>query len=277
MEHLHGQYQVSYRQACRLLVLSRSVHYYRARRDPQEALRKRLRELATTRPRYGYLRLHALLRREGWPVNRKRIYRLYVLEGLQVRTKRRKRYASRVRVPPPQVNQRDERWSMDFVSDQLCGGRRFRVLTLVDLYSRENLALRAGFSLRGKDVVGVLQELAASGRKPQLITVDNGSEFTSRELETWAYLNDVKLDFIRPGKPVENCYIESFNGRFRDECLNANLFFTLTQVERVIEGWKEDYNSFRPHGALGGQTPREASRNNTRRLPEQKTSNQIWS
>ena len=117
---------------------------------------------------------------------------------------------------------------MDFVSDQLCGGRRFRVLTLVDLYSRENLALRAGFSLKGKDVVGVLQELAASGRKPQLITVDNGSEFTSRELETWAYLNDVKLDFIRPGKPVENCSIESFNGRFRDECLNANLFFTLT-------------------------------------------------
>jgi putative transposase len=247
--------------------MSRSVYYYKARRDPQTRLRARLKELAASRPRYGYLRLHLMLRREGWKVNRKRIYRLYLEEGLQVRTKRRKKYASHQRVPPPKVSRYDERWSMDFVTDHLAGGKRFRVLTLVELYNRECLALRAGFSLRGKDVVEVLRRLAAYGRKPEVVTVDNGSEFTSRELETWAYLNDVKLDYIRPGKPVENCYIESFNGRFRDECLNANIFFTLTQVEKVIEIWREDYNSFRPHTSLGGIPPRELGGDITTRLP----------
>ncbi len=174
-----------------------------------------------------------------------------------MRTKRRKKYAAHTRVPPVQVSRKDERWSMDFVADTLVGGRRFRVLTLVDLYNRECLCLKAGFSLKGKDVVCELQRLAARGRKPAIITVDNGTEFTSRELETWAYLNDVRLDFIRPGKPVENCYIESFNGKFRDECLNANLFFTLTQVEKITEAWLDDYNVVRPHASLGGKPPRE--------------------
>ena len=239
--------------------VSRSVYYYKARRDPQIRLRQRLKELAASCPRYGYIRLHLLLRREGWRVNKKRIYRLYIEEGLQVRTKRRKKYASHQRVPPPQVSRRDERWSMDFVTDNLVGGKRFRVLTLVDLYTRECLCLKAGFSLKGKDVVAELQQL---GRKPAVITVDNGSEFTSRELETWAYLNDVKLDFIRPGKPVENCYRESFNGKFRDECLNANLFFTLTQAQKIAEIWRIDYNSVRPHTSLGGKPPRDLGTDN---------------
>jgi putative transposase len=216
----------------------------------------RLKELAAARPRFGYLRLHMLLRREGWRVNRKRVYRLYREEGLQVRTKkRRKKIATRVRAPQSEATSRDERWSMDFVSDQLVGGRRFRVLTLVDLYSRECLAMRAGFSIKGGDVAAVLDGLKRNGRKPKTITVDNGSEFTSKELDTWSYLNDVKLDFIRPGKPVENCYIESFNGKLRDECLNMNLFFTLAQVEQTMRNWLHDYNHVRPHRSLGGVPP----------------------
>lgn len=223
--------------------IERSLYYYRPHRDRQEGLRMRLKELAAARPRFGYLRLHMLLQREGWKVNRKRVYRLYREEGLQVRTKKRKKkIATHVRAPQSEAMRRDERWSMDFVSDQLVGGRRFRVLTLVDLYSRECLALRAGFSLKGGDVAAVLDGLKRNGRKPKTITVDNGSEFTSKELDTWSYLNDVKLDFIRPGKPVENCYIESFNGKLRDECLNMNLFFTLAQVEQTMRNWLHDYN-----------------------------------
>jgi len=213
--------------------IERSLYYYRPHRDRQEGLRTRFKELSAARPTFGYLRLHMLLRREGWRVNRKRVYRLYREEGLQVRTKkRRKKIATRVRAPQSEATSRDERWSMDFVSDQLVGGRRFRVLTLVDLYSRECLALRAGFSLKGGDVADVLDGLKRNGRKPKLITVDNGSEFTSKELDTWSYLNDVKLDFIRPGKPVESCYIESFDGKLRD-----------------------DDNHVRPHRSLGGVPP----------------------
>lgn len=237
--------------------MSTSVYHYRSYRDSQDHLRMRIKEIATARPRFGYLRIYTLLRREGWKVNKKRIYRLYSEEGLQVRTKRRKKYASHQRVPAAKPASRNERWSMDFVADTLVGGRRFRVLTLVDLYSRECLALRAGRSLRGAEVVEELNRLSVAGRKPSMITVDNGSEFTSKELESWCYLNDVKLDFIRPGKPVENCFVESFNGRLREECLNANLFFTIAQVEKILAVWMEDYNNFRPHGSLGGIPPSE--------------------
>lgn len=259
---------MSVRQACGLLRICRSLFYYRPHRDRQEGLRLRLKELAAARPRFGYLRLHTLLRREGWKVNRKRVYRLYREEGLQVRTKRRKKkIATQTRIPQSKATRRDERWSMDFVADQLVGGRRFRVLTLVDLYSRECLALRAGFSLKGGDVAAVLEQLKRNGRKPQTITVDNGSEFTSRELDTWSYLNDVKLDFIRPGKPVENCYIESFNGKLRDECLNMNLFFTLAQVEQTMRNWLHDYNHVRPHRSLGGVPPSYRGEQITHEVP----------
>ena len=156
---------------------------------------------------------------------------------------------------------------MNLVSDQLVGGRRFRVLTLVDLYSRERLALQAGFSLKGGDVAAVLDQLKRNGRKPKTITVDNGSEFTSRELDTWSYLNDVKLDFIRPGKPVENCYIESFNGKLRDEGLNMKLFFTLAQVEQTMRNWLHDYKHVRPHRSLGGVPPSHRGEQITHGVP----------
>ena len=223
------------------------------------ALRMRLKELAGARPRYGYLRLHTLLRREGWRVNRKRIYRLYLEEGLQLRTRKRKRYAVHPRVPLTKPTRRDERWSMDLMHDQLAGGKRYRILTLVDLHTRECLVLRANFSLKASDVVEALEQLRLQGRKPGAITVDNGSEFSSKLLEAWAFSNGVKLDFIRPGKPVENAYIESFNGRLRDECLNVNLFFSLALAREELMKWKEDYNNVRPHGGLGGIPPREFS------------------
>jgi putative transposase len=249
---------VSQRHGCRLVGLSRSVHRYQSHRDRQDALRGRLKELAAARPRYGYLRLHLLLRREGWRVNRKRIYRLYLEEGLQVRTKKRRKCASHTRLDLPQASAADERWSMDFVSETLVSGRRFRILTILDLYSRECLGLTANFSLKADDVVTVLNQLKLGGRMPRAITVDNGSEFVSRKLDGWAYSCGVKLDFIRPGKPVENAYIESFNGRLRDECLNTNVFFTLAEVRRELELRKHDYNTVRPHRALGGLPPRDA-------------------
>ena len=190
-------------------------------------------------------------------MNKKRVYRLYIEENLQLRTKRKKKRRALIRVPLQKATRPNERWSMDFMSDTLAGGKRYRVLTLVDLYSRECLVLEANFSLRANDVVRALTQLREQGRIPGAITVDNGSEFSSKELDTWAYINGVKLDFIRPGKPVDNAYIESFNGRVRDECLDANLFFSLAETRCELARWKTDYNIVRPHGSLGGIPPSE--------------------
>ena len=275
--HLQESYRVSERRSCGLMLMSRSVYRYRSRQDSQEPLRKRLRELAAARPRFGYLRLHILLLREGWRVNKKRIYRLYTEEKLQVRVKKRKRRnVSASRVPPQMPTQPNEHWSMDFMADTLAGGKRYRVLTLVDLYTRECLVLEANFSLRAPDVVQALSALKKQGRCPKTITVDNGSEFSSKELDTWAYINGVKLDFIRPGKPVENAYIESFNGRVRDECLNANLSFSLAEARKVLSRWKTDYNWVRPHGSHGGLSPGEFAKQQQKGLPTAGFSNNLW-
>jgi putative transposase len=196
------------------------------------------------------------LRREGWKVNKKRVYRLYKEEGLELRMKKKKqRIASAARVPLRKPGAPDERWSMDFVHDKLAGGRRFRVLTIIDLYTRESLATHVDFSIKAPQVVAVLDALRRNGRTPGAITVDNGSEFVSKELDAWAYVVGVSLDFIRPGKPTENGYIESFNGRLRDECLNASLFFTIADAKELINRWRHDYNQFRPHSALRGLAP----------------------
>lgn len=217
----------------------------------------RLRELAQSRPRYGYLRLLVLLRREGWTVNHKRVYRLYCEEGLSLRTKKRPKRKCHLRVIPAGPSGPNERWSMDFVADRLVDGRRFRILTMVDLHTRECLALEAGFSLSGWHVTQVLEQVIAERGTPRMITVDNGSEFVSKEMDAWADRRAVRLDFIRPGKPVENCFIESFNGKLRDECLNSELFWNLDDTKRKLLEWKQDYNYTRPHSSLGDVSPAE--------------------
>jgi putative transposase len=248
---------VSERRACEVVRLNRStMRYVRHGRD-NTALLMRLRELAEARPRFGHMRLHLLLRREGWRANKKRTYRLYREEGLSVRTKKRKKRASHLRVVPALPTAPNERWSMDFVADSLDSGKRFRALTVVDVFTRECLAIEADFGLNGRKVSRALDAVAATRAYPKTITVDNGTEFYSKEMDSWAWLHGVKLDFIRPGKPVENAFIESFNGRLRDECLNAEIFRDMDAAKTRLLEWKRDYNEERPHSSLGGIPPRE--------------------
>jgi len=221
-------------------------------------LRLRIRELAQARPRFGYERITIMLRREGWPVGRKRVRRLYRLEGLQLRMRcRRRKRASLHRGPAPQPSGPAQYWAMDFVHDQLASGRKFRVLTVIDKWSRESVLLEVDYTLTGNSVVCALGRVAQQRPLPLAITVDHGTEFTSKAVDEWAYAHRVQLDFIRPGKPVENGMIESFNGRLRDECLNANEFVSLDDAREKITAWGIDYNEHRPHGSLGHLTPRE--------------------
>jgi putative transposase len=235
--------------------MARASLQYQSRRDPQVALRMRLRELAAARVRFGYRRLTVLLRRDGWRVNAKRIYRLYTEEGLFVRTKIRRRATRRHRVPLAVSTTPNQRWSMDFMSERVTDGRWFRILTVVDQFTRECLCLLADQSLTGEKVAQALEPIVTQRGAPRSITVDNGSEFASRVMDAWAYRQGIQLDFIRPGKPVENGFIESFNGRLRDECLNVEVFFTLEDVREKLAQWREDYNCVRPHSSLQDKTP----------------------
>lgn len=258
MEKLQAGYRVSERRACQVLQVSRSSHRYQSVRDERAALRIRLRDLAATRVRYGYRRLTVLLRREGWLVNHKLVYRLYVEEGLQMRRKNPKRRKScAIRLERPVAQGTNECWSMDFMSEQLFQGRRFRILTLVDNFSRESLALQSASRFRGDDVVRILETVTAERGLPKTIRVDNGPEFISKSMDWWAYFNRVKLDFSRPGKPTDNAFIESFNGKFRQECLNQHWFLSLADAQEVIDAWRDDYNQNRPHSALGDRPPAE--------------------
>ncbi len=239
-----------------MLNFPRASHRYRLVADTQEALRMRLKELAGSRVRYGYRRLHILLRREGWRVNHKRVHRLYVQEGLSLRTKRPRRHKSaKPRVGRNQTQGANECWSMDFMSDELFEGRRIRLLTIVDCHTRESLATEARFSFRGVQVAEVLGRLVAQRGAPRTIRCDNGSEFSSRALDQWAHWSRVELDFSRPGKPTDNAFIEAFNSRFRQECLDATWFLSLADAREKIEAWRRDYNAERPHSALGNQSP----------------------
>jgi putative transposase len=198
-----------------------------------------------------------LLKREGWEVNAKRIYRLYVEEGLIVRTKKRKERAQRQRVAQGSAMRPNQKWSMDFVAQRLPDGRWIRVLTVVDQYTRECVTLLADNTLSGEKVATALDKALMQRGAPESITVDNGTEFTSKALDHWAYRNSVHLDFIRPGRPVENGFIESFNGKLRDECLNVEVFFNLADARRKLYLWRRDYNHERPHSALDDRTPAE--------------------
>ena len=258
MRELQVGYEVSERRACGTLGFPRATHRYRSVGDDRAELRIRLRDLAASRTHYGYRRLHVLLRREGRQVNHKLVYRLYVEEGLQMRRKRPRRNRScRVRVTRPVARQANESWSMDFLAGQLLTGQRFRILTLVDNFTRESLAIRAGQQLTGDHVVEVLEGVCRRRGFPETIRVDNGPEFISRSLDWWAYWNKVELDFSRPGKPTDNAYIESFNGKFRGECLNEHWFLSLADAREKIEQWRKEYNQRRPHSSLGDVPPAE--------------------
>jgi putative transposase len=239
-----------------LAQFGRASWYRTSRAKDQTALRLRIRDLAHAR--FGYLRIWVLLRREGWLVNRKRVRRLYRLDGLQLRMRvRRRKHIALHRGPAPIPAGPTERWSMDFVHDTLADGRPFRILTVVDNWSRHSPVLEAGFRMSGETVGQALDRALNGTHGPRSITVDHGTEFQSRALEDWASRRAVLLDFIRPGKPVENAFIESFNGRLRDECLNVHQFASLAEAQRIIEMWRVDYNQRRPHSSLGHLTPEE--------------------
>ena len=249
---------MSERRACGVIKLQRSTCQYRSVADEQAALRIRLRDLAQARVSYGYRRLHILLQREGWKVNHKRVYRLYRLEGLMMRPKKPRRHVTACRrMERPIATTVNEGWSMDFMADELYNGRRIRLLTLVDNFSRESLAIEVDEHIGGERVVEVLTRLSKQRNLPKTIQVDNGPEFISKRLDQWAYFNGVELDFIRPGKPTDNGLIEAFNGRLRQECLNESWFLSLEDAREKVETWRQEYNTKRPHGALGNLAPLE--------------------
>ena len=256
---------LSQRRACRLIPLWRGTMRYQAkagkRSQENEKLRIRLRELADERKRWGYRRLHVLLEREGWQVNVKRVYRIYVEEQLIVRRRlKRRRAGAQARVPVAAPTHADEVWTMDFLHDALSWGRKLRTLSIEDAFTPEMLAIEVDTSLPTLRVIRVLEHLRVERGLPEQIIVDNGAEFTSKVLDQWAYENHVRLHFITPGRPMENGYIESFHGKFRDECLNEHWFLTLDDARETIESWRLDDNQVRPHSALAYRTPEEFAR-----------------
>ncbi|MBA7708556.1 IS3 family transposase ISDet2 [subsurface metagenome] len=241
VSHIRERLGLSERRACLLVNISTSVYRYQTKPGNDDFVRQRLREMAEERKRFGSPRLHILLKREG----------------LALRKKRRRKGAAGARIVIPFPQRTNERWSMDFVTDSIVTGRRFRALAIIDDYSRECPAIEVDISLGGRRVVAVLEKLAEIRGLPEVITIDNGPEFAGSALDEWAYRKGVKLNFIRPGKPIDNAYIESFNGRLRDECLNTNWFISLKHARDVIEEWRRDYNEVRPHSSLKGATPKE--------------------
>ena len=253
---MREQTQISIRRACRLAGLSRTVLTYEPKPAPENAaIRMRMIELAYERRRFGYRRIHVLLRREGVQANHKRIERLYRLAGLTVRSRRRRARIALERQPLLLPAAANEVWSMDFVMDRLADGRRLKALTIVDDFTKEALEIALDHGMGSHYVVRVLEDIVRFRGKPASIRTDQGPEFTSRALDQWAYRHGVNLKLIQPGKPAQNGYIESFNGKFRDECLNEHWFLTLAEARVIVAAWRRDYNEARPHSALAYQTP----------------------
>jgi putative transposase len=257
VEKVQAAVEVSERRAVRFTGFARSTIRYRTVREPQDELRARIRAIATERTRWGYRFIHDRLRREGWPVNRKRVQRLYRDEGLAVRRRGKKRRSQLPRPVRAPLGGPNERWSMDFMSDTLSSGRTFRCLTIVDEFSRECVGIYASHSIPAVRVIEFLERLRQERGLPSVIVTDNGSEFASRAFDAWTYARGIKLDFIQPGKPTQNCFIESFNGTFRDDCLNLHWFLSIPDAARTIEAWRRDYNEVRPHTSLDWMTPVE--------------------
>jgi len=249
----------SVRKGCQLIALNYSTYYYKKKAETEEnqLLRKRMRELASERPRFGSPRLHEMLKREGWIVNHKRIERIYSEEDLTVRRKKKRKMVAAVRVGPEEATQMNEIWAMDFVSEKLWHKRSFRALTIVDVFTKECLSIKVDTSINGESVARELGRLIEYHGKPKVIRSDNGPEFISTAVDGWMYHEKIDHDRISPGKPIENCYIESFNGKFRDECLNQHYFSNLHEARETIEMWREDYNTVRPHQSLNNLTPQE--------------------
>lgn len=254
IHHFINKFKLSERIACKLVGLSRTAYRYQPKKQSDGLLRARLKQLAAQYPRYGYLMMHELLKGEGLVMNKKKTYRIYKEENLQVRTKKRKKLhrLRQVMLAPCRVN---ERWSMDFVYDQLANGRRFRVLNIIDDFNREIVGQLTAFSISGLQVARFLTQLSETRDLPKQIICDNGTEFTSKSMFFWSKENNVKLAFIQPGKPTQNAFVESFNGKFRNECLNQHWFRSIEEARNEINEWREHYNQIRPHSSLHYLSP----------------------
>lgn len=247
---------VSIRRACAALRFDTSSYHYKHRRPDQAGLEMRIKEICETRVRYGYRRVHVMLLREGWVLNMKKTRRIYKELGLQLRNKHpKRRVKAKLREDREKAVGPNDVWAMDFVQDQLATGKKLRILTIVDTHSRFSPATDPKFNYKGEDVVQTLERICKKTGYPKTIRVDNGSEFISRDLDLWAYVNKVTLDFSRPGKPTDNAFIEAFNSKFRQECLNTHWFMTLADAAEKLEAWRRDYNEVRPHSAIGYNVP----------------------
>ena len=263
--YLRGAYKISERWAFEIVDLNRSSGRYKSRRKSDAALIDRITALALERRRFGYRRIFCLLRREGHLVNKKKVFRLYRAAGLSVRRRKGRKKARGSRFERLAVTRPNQRWSLDFVFDQLADGRKLKLMTVVDEFTRESLAIEVARSIKGNDVVRILTQIIAKRGKSEQIQSDNGSEYTSNAILGWVHQSGIEWRCIEPGKPVQNSHIESFNGKIRDECLNENWFETLHEARVLIEIWRKDYNELRPHGSLNGLSPaafaKEVSKN----------------